>query len=236
MGRMRHSQCCHRPLQLMLPTILLFRLGESQTAMGSDVHLRHRIFVRIRHKDLPPTNGCSVVAAGGVRTYYLSKAESLIADKTWILFTVWIASIVECNVAVICACAPSLNFVFGKFFRDVSSAVTGSLGSSWNSNSKQTESSRAQRKPDRRETGRTSPDTCLMQQLSARRQRNVGEKGPGFSLNETPPVFDAAVSEPPTYARAPADPFGPAHRPRFNAPGATLAVPPSTIADNRSGA
>ena len=206
--------------------------------MGSDVHLRRRLFVCIRHRDLPPANVCSVFAAGVVRTYYLSQAEEPIADKSWILFTVWIASIVECNVAVICACAPSLNFVFGKFFRDVTTAITGSKGSkgsSWNSNSKNRPSPAGLKgSQDSEETGRTSPDTALMQQLSLGAKGTL-EKDP-TSFNQTPPGFDAAVSEPPTHARSPANPFGPVHRPLFKAPGASLAVPQSTIADDRSGA
>jgi hypothetical protein len=185
--------------------------------------------------DLPPANVCSVVAAGGVRTYYLSQAEEPIADKTWILFTVWISSIVECNVAVICACAPSLNFVFGKFFRDVSTAITGSKGSSWNSGSRNRQSpGRLNGSQDSEETGRVSPDTALVQQISLGAKGTL-EKDP-TSFNQTPPGFDAAVSEPPTHARSPANPFGPVHRPLFKAPGASLAVPQSTIADDRSGA
>jgi hypothetical protein len=177
------------------------------------------------------SNVYSVVAAGGVRTYYLSKAEEPIADKSWILFTVWISSIVECNVAVICACAPSLNFVFGKFFRDVASVVSGSKdGSSWNSNSRNRRSPGGLKgSQDSEETGRTSPETALIQQLSLGAKGTL-EKDPA-SFNETP-----AISDPPTYARSPANPFGPVHRIMFNpAPGATLAVP-ATTADDRSGA
>ncbi|KAF2666398.1 hypothetical protein BT63DRAFT_57742 [Microthyrium microscopicum] len=75
--------------------------------------------------------GYCVVAAGCVRTYYLSIAEEPIADKSWTLFQVWAASLVECNVAIICACAPSLKSVTGRFFRDLSSkGGSNSKGSS----------------------------------------------------------------------------------------------------------
>ncbi|KAF2663488.1 hypothetical protein BT63DRAFT_120549 [Microthyrium microscopicum] len=59
-----------------------------------------------------------VVIAGAVRTYYLSRAERPIADKSWVLFEVWAASIAECNMAIMCACAPSLKSVTGKYFRE----------------------------------------------------------------------------------------------------------------------
>jgi hypothetical protein len=59
-----------------------------------------------------------VVIAGIVRTYYLGKAEGSNPDKTWIAFNVFVAGIAEGNVAIICACAPSLKSFFGVFFRD----------------------------------------------------------------------------------------------------------------------
>src|ERR1700761_3120289 len=61
-----------------------------------------------------------VVVAGCVRTFYLSKAEGT-QDKSWYVFDVYVASIAEMNIAIICACAPSLKSVTGQFFRDISS-------------------------------------------------------------------------------------------------------------------
>src|ERR1700753_2930756 len=61
-----------------------------------------------------------VVLAGCIRTFYLGKAEGT-ADKSWYVFDTYIASIAEMNVAIICACAPSLKSVTGQFFRDISS-------------------------------------------------------------------------------------------------------------------
>src|ERR1700753_1151806 len=61
-----------------------------------------------------------VVLAGCIRTFYLGKAEGT-ADKSWYVFDAYVASIAEMNIAVICACAPSLKSVTGQFFRDISS-------------------------------------------------------------------------------------------------------------------
>jgi len=63
----------------------------------------------------------SVVIAGCVRTFYLSEATSKKPDKSWNVFSVWAASIAEANVGIMCACAPSLKSIFGKFFRDLTS-------------------------------------------------------------------------------------------------------------------
>lgn len=62
----------------------------------------------------------SVVAAGIARTIYLGRAQAEVYDKSWSAFDIFVASIAECNVAIACACAPSLTRVFGRFFRDMS--------------------------------------------------------------------------------------------------------------------
>jgi hypothetical protein len=67
----------------------------------------------------------SVVIAGAARTVYLARVESDNVDKTWQGFTVFAAGIVELYLAIICACAPSLKYVFGRYF-----AYGGSRGSS----------------------------------------------------------------------------------------------------------
>jgi hypothetical protein len=73
----------------------------------------------------------SVVAAGVVRTFYLSKVTSAEFDKTWYGFDVYVWSVAECNVAVMCACAPSLKSITGRFFHRMNSSL-GSSGAASN--------------------------------------------------------------------------------------------------------
>jgi hypothetical protein len=60
----------------------------------------------------------SVVIAGIVRTIFLCQVDSSNPDKTWLGFTVIAAGTIEGNLAIICACAPSLRSCFRNFFRD----------------------------------------------------------------------------------------------------------------------
>jgi hypothetical protein len=41
-------------------------------------------------------------------------------DKTWVAFNGYVAGLAEANLGFICACAPSLNRLFGRFFRGLS--------------------------------------------------------------------------------------------------------------------
>lgn len=67
----------------------------------------------------------STVGAGIVRTVYLAEAvDPKHWDKTWIGFNSFVAGLAEANLGFICACAPSLNRLFGQFF--ASSSVHGS--------------------------------------------------------------------------------------------------------------
>lgn len=52
------------------------------------------------------------------RTYYLGRVFSEQIDKTWWSWNVFVASLIECNVAIVCACAPSVKALFGRHFRD----------------------------------------------------------------------------------------------------------------------
>jgi hypothetical protein len=63
-----------------------------------------------------------VVIAGIVRTVYLSQVQSSNFDKTWLGFNVFAAGIAEGNVAIVCACAPSLKSCFRGFFHDAMSS------------------------------------------------------------------------------------------------------------------
>jgi len=62
--------------------------------------------------------GSLVVIAGIVRTVYLGQVYSSNPDKTWLGFSVIVAGVVEGNLAILCACAPSLRSFFRNFFRD----------------------------------------------------------------------------------------------------------------------
>src|ERR1700744_4977878 len=60
---------------------------------------------------------CSTVVAGIFRTIYLQRAvDPLILDKTWETFNTFVAGTAETEIALICACAPSLNRLFGRVF------------------------------------------------------------------------------------------------------------------------
>lgn len=63
--------------------------------------------------------GFLVVIAGIVRTVFLSQdLGSNNIDKSWLGFNVFVAGIAESNVAIVCACAPSLKSLFRTYFRD----------------------------------------------------------------------------------------------------------------------
>jgi hypothetical protein len=79
------------------------------------------------------TQPSSVVFAGIARTIFLGKVQAELLDKSWVAFEVYVASIAECNVAIICACAPSLKAFFGRFFSDVATKYGSRLNSGKNS-------------------------------------------------------------------------------------------------------
>ncbi|KIW00067.1 uncharacterized protein PV09_08410 [Verruconis gallopava] len=65
--------------------------------------------------------GLLVVGAGIARTYYLGRVFGETIDRPWWTWDVFLASVIECNVAIICASAPSLKALFGRYFKSVSS-------------------------------------------------------------------------------------------------------------------
>src|SRR5262249_5822032 len=68
----------------------------------------------------------SVVAAGCVRTVYLGRVQGLVLDKFWLAFNVFAASVAECNLSIVCACAPSLKALFGRYFRRLTTKMSHS--------------------------------------------------------------------------------------------------------------
>jgi hypothetical protein len=58
------------------------------------------------------------VVAGIVRTVYLGIVKSNRVDKTWLTFNVFVAAMAEENIAIVCACAPSIKSFFRSYFRD----------------------------------------------------------------------------------------------------------------------
>ncbi|KAF2434105.1 hypothetical protein EJ08DRAFT_694126 [Tothia fuscella] len=65
--------------------------------------------------------GFLVVVAGIVRTIYLRKVQEEIYDKIWVVFNIYVTSIAEMNIAIVCACAPSLKALFGRYYDTMSS-------------------------------------------------------------------------------------------------------------------
>ncbi|KAK5010914.1 hypothetical protein LTR28_006946 [Elasticomyces elasticus] len=59
--------------------------------------------------------GALVAVAGVVRTYYLTLLSGDDYDTTWTGFNVFIWSQLECQLAIICACAPCLKALFTKY-------------------------------------------------------------------------------------------------------------------------
>ncbi|GAB7337579.1 hypothetical protein MBLNU457_g2889t1 [Dothideomycetes sp. NU457] len=71
--------------------------------------------------------GIIVTAAGTVRTYFvwLSLIDSW--DETWYAYQLWISACVEIDLAVLCACAPSLKPLFSQATRRLSDSITSFL-------------------------------------------------------------------------------------------------------------
>ncbi|EON62658.1 hypothetical protein W97_01882 [Coniosporium apollinis CBS 100218] len=53
--------------------------------------------------------GFIVTTAGIVRTYFIWKSLMNSYDETWFAYPLWIAAVVEIDLAVICACAPAIR-------------------------------------------------------------------------------------------------------------------------------
>jgi hypothetical protein len=68
----------------------------------------------------------SVVGAGIARTVFLVRTVKAI-DKYWEVFPLLIASITECNIAIVCACAPSVKAVARRFFSNKDSSENSSI-------------------------------------------------------------------------------------------------------------
>jgi hypothetical protein len=61
------------------------------------------------------------VGAGIARTVYLAAGvDPYQSDKTWIAFNGYVAGLAEANLGLICACAPSLNRLSGRYFGSAS--------------------------------------------------------------------------------------------------------------------
>ncbi|KAK4997559.1 hypothetical protein LTR66_003038 [Elasticomyces elasticus] len=59
--------------------------------------------------------GALVAIAGVVRTYYLTLLSGDDYDTTWTGFNIFIWSQLECQLAIICACAPCLKALFTRY-------------------------------------------------------------------------------------------------------------------------
>src|ERR1700753_4136753 len=99
---------------------------EQSSEIWPNVHIRVGIHVRTiikPHVTLHTNAQDRVVGAGIARTYYLGKVQVEL-DKYHYAFNVEAASLAEINVAIICACAPSLKHVTGVFFRNMKTLST----------------------------------------------------------------------------------------------------------------
>lgn len=131
----------------------------------------------------------STVVCGGLRTFYLYQAE-ISLDKTWAAYNTFVLSIAEANIGIICACAPSLNRLFGRFFSGRStqnrnhSDNSGSSGPRNDMNSGSVES-----EPH-------SDETAVMEENEEREMRFYGKS---FYLDQvTNPSNDGAEYHAPT--------------------------------------
>lgn len=70
--------------------------------------------------------GFSVVAAGIVRTIFLTKIlDGKSFDLSWIGFETFAAAFAETQIGIICACAPSLKSIFARYFKGTLSHLKG---------------------------------------------------------------------------------------------------------------
>lgn len=61
--------------------------------------------------------GLLVVAAGAIRTYFLTKL-GYDYDITWLGYDVFVWATLELQLAIMCACAPALRVLFRRYLRD----------------------------------------------------------------------------------------------------------------------
>lgn len=82
----------------------------------------------------PPSR---LVGVGIARTIFLHRSQAETIDKGYVSYNALAAGTAECNVAIVCACAPSLKMLFGRYFRDLTTKSNSyQMGGSKNSNSK----------------------------------------------------------------------------------------------------
>jgi len=68
--------------------------------------------------------GIIVTAAGVVRTYFIWKALIDTYDMTWFAYPLWICAAVEIDLAVLCACAPTLRPLVLKLSKPILSSIS----------------------------------------------------------------------------------------------------------------
>ena len=125
-----------------------------------------------------------VVVAGIVRTVYLSKVESDDIDKTWNSFNVFVAGMAEENVAIICACAPSLKSCFRNFFKDRFTTKGSSYGMT--SRSKNTETTQTWKGSQKSQANESDEKGFVLVEHSISIERN--ERVHRLEIDDYPPV------------------------------------------------
>jgi hypothetical protein len=100
-----------------LPAILLLRLRITARQKYGLLFIFGMGYMYVSCPNYSCTNTRDRAAGAGIaRTYYLGRIQVEV-DKYWYAFEVEAASIAEVNIAIICACAPSLNSIAGRFFK-----------------------------------------------------------------------------------------------------------------------
>lgn len=68
--------------------------------------------------------GIIVTVAGVIRTYYIWKALMDSYDETWFAYPLWICAAVEIDLAVLCACAPTLRPLLISITKPIISSIS----------------------------------------------------------------------------------------------------------------
>ena len=145
--------------------------------------------------------GLLVVGAGAARTYYLTEL-GYDYDVTWVGFNVFIWSVLEVQLAIICACAPALRVLFRHSLKDpisraihTASSLSRSGIRSTNRDSRQTEPSGVvtynSQKSDSMDLSGTVEKNMVRQSVR-RALETVGEQdiesAPSYSRYDSKPI------------------------------------------------
>lgn len=145
--------------------------------------------------------GLLVVAAGAIRTYYLTKL-GYDYDITWLGYDVFVWATLELQLAIMCACAPALRVLFRHYLRDplsravqTASSRTRSGNRSANRDSKNVDANSTSDTMDLKGTG----DKKLIQHPTKQSMGMVDEREVDESFSSTTPTEPSLVKTPADY-------------------------------------